>query len=233
MKRNIFILLLLIISSCVYSQTRKVQNRPYIDQRRIHYGFMIGVHMQDLEFVNNGFVTENGESWFADVPDYSPGFTVGVLAELYLTEHLAFRFIPSLHFGDKLVVFREHQSGETHRQSMKTVYISSPLTLKFSAERFNNYRPYIIAGVSPIMDLSKRKQKALLLKSFDCHLEIGLGCDFYMPFFKLIPELKFSFGLANLLEKDRKDLTDMSLLKFTESLDKVSSKMITLSFYFE
>ena len=38
------------------------------------------------------------------------------------------------------------------------------------------------------------------------YVEVGLGCDFYLPFFKLIPELKFCFGLANLLKKDRPDL---------------------------
>ena len=67
----------------------------------------------------------------------------------------------------------------------------------------------------------------------DFAVEIGLGCDFYLPFFKLIPELKFRFGLADLLEKKRNDLTDMSLMKFTQSIDRVNSRMIVLSFYFE
>ena len=39
-----------------FAQERKVQNRPYIDMRRWHYGFLFGTHMQDLEFVNNGYV---------------------------------------------------------------------------------------------------------------------------------------------------------------------------------
>ncbi|MDE8698385.1 PorT family protein, partial [Bacteroides cellulosilyticus] len=73
----------------------------------------------------------------------------------------------------------------------------------------------------------------LLVKPFDCYVEVGLGCDFYLPYFKLIPELKFCFGLANLIKKDRKDLTDQSLLKFTQSVDKITSRMIVLTFYFE
>lgn len=233
MNRYIFILSFLICSISIHAQNRKVQNRPYIDQRRIHYGFLIGMHVQDFEFVNNGHITEEGESWFADVPEYIPGFTVGILGELYLTEHLALRLIPSLSFGDKKIVFREQESGQTHKQSTKSIYLGAPIHLKFAAERFNNYRPYATIGISPTFDLSKRKQKALLTKGFDCYAEIGLGCDFYMPFFKLIPELKFSFGLLNLFEKDRSDLTDKSLMKFTESLEGVKSKMITLTFYFE
>lgn len=233
MKKQLFILLLLVVAVSSFAQTRKVQHRPYIDQRRIHYGFLVGMHVQDLEFINNGFITEEGQTWFADIAEYSPGFSVGVLAEYYLHEHLALRAIPTLHFGDKTVIFREQESGERHRQSMKSVYIALPINIKFAAERFNNYRPYIVGGVSPILDLGQKRQKALKLKTFDCYMELGVGCDFYLPFFKLIPELKFSFGLANLLEKDRKDLTDKSLYKFTQSLDGVSSKMITFTLYFE
>ena len=72
-----------------------------------------------------------------------------------------------------------------------------------------------------------------MVKPFDCYVEVGLGCDFYLPYFKLIPELKFCFGLANLIKKERKDLTDQSLLKFTQSVDKITSRMIVLTFYFE
>ena len=71
------------------------------------------------------------------------------------------------------------------------------------------------------------------MKKFDCYIEVGMGCDFYLPFFKLIPELKFSFGLLDVLDKNRNQLTDKSKLIFTESVDRASSRMVTLSFYFE
>ena len=84
-----------------------------------------------------------------------------------------------------------------------------------------------------MFDLTVKKQRALLTQRFDLALEVGFGCDFYMPFFKLIPELKFCFGLTDLLVKDRRDLIDKNLLKYTQSLNKVSSRMIVLTFYFE
>ena len=111
--------------------------------------------------------------------------------------------------------------------------MSLPLDLKFSAQRFNNYRPYVIAGVNPMLDLTVKKQRQLLMKDFDFMVEFGVGCDFYMPFFKLIPELKFCFSLMDVLEKNRSDLLDENLKKFTDSVDKAVSKMIVLSFYFE
>ena len=50
------------------AQKRKVMNRPYLDQRKLHYGFLIGMHIQDLELQNNGFVDPaTGQQWYADI----------------------------------------------------------------------------------------------------------------------------------------------------------------------
>ena len=232
-KRICLIILSLLLAFGASAQKRKVQNRPYVDQRKWHYGFLAGIHLQDYKLVNTGYVTEDGQSWFADVPEYSPGFTVGVLSELLFKPVPLFAFCADVDFGDKKVVFREQESGEEYAQSMKSAYLSVPVDLKFAAERFNNYRPYLMAGIAPTYDFSVKKQGALLVKPFDCYVEVGLGCDFYLPYFKLIPELKFCFGLSNLIKKERKDLTDQSLLKFTQSVDKITSRMIVLTFYFE
>lgn len=215
------------------AQERKVQNKPYIDYRRLHYGFFVGVHMQDLELMNNGFVTPEGEQWYADVASYSPGFSVGVLADLRINSLLSLRLVPTMHFGDKMVIFRELNSGTTERQQVKSTYVSLPIEAKFAAERFNNYRPYLLAGVSPMIDLTVKKQRPLLVKSFDLMFEVGLGCDFYLPFFKLNPEIKFAFSVLDILEKNHNDLLDENYLKFTQSVDKAVAKMIVLSFYFE
>ena len=108
-----------------------------------------------------------------------------------------------------------------------------PVALKIAAPRYNNFRPYFSVGVAPTIDLTARKHRALRTEVLDCYIELAAGCDIYLPFFKLIPELRFSFGLRDVLVHDRDDLVDLSLLKFTKGLDKGHSKMITLAFYFE
>ena len=216
-----------------WAQKRKVMNRPYIDQRRFHYGFLAGIHLQDMELEQNGYRDEAGNQWFAETPNYEPGFSVGILGEFYLTRHLALRVIPTMHFGTKNVTFLNQLNGERQYQSIKSTYISLPVDVKFAAERFNNYRPYMMVGVNPMLDLTVKQQKQLLLNKFDCYLEAGFGCDFYSPWFKFIPEIKFCFGLANIINKNRDDITDPSQLIFTESVDKGRSKMIVLTFYFE
>ena len=159
--------------------------------------------------------------------------SVGVLADLRLNKNFSLRALPTLHFGQNTIVFREQNSGEVSRQQVKSTYVALPVHVKFAPERFNNYRPYITAGVSPMLNLTVKKQKQLLFKKFDFMLEFGMGCDFYLPFFKLIPEIKFAFSLLDVLDKNRNDLLEKDYEKFTKSVDKVVSKMIILTFYFE
>lgn len=233
MNRFLHILLLLALPLALLAQERKVQNKPYIDYRRLHYGFFVGTHLQDMEFMNNGYVTETGEQWYADIATYNPGFSVGVLADLRLGTHFSLRALPTLHFGQNTIRFREQTGGAKEKQQVKTTYLACPVHVKCAAERFNNYRPYITAGLSPMVNLTIKKQQPILFKKFDCMFEVGFGCDFYLPFFKLIPELKFAFSLMDVLDKERPDLLDENKLKFTQSVDKVVSKMVVLSFYFE
>ena len=45
----VVLLLMALLPQSLSAQERKVQNRPYIDMRRWHYGFLFGLHVQDLE----------------------------------------------------------------------------------------------------------------------------------------------------------------------------------------
>jgi hypothetical protein len=66
------------------------------------------------------------------------------------------------------------------------------------------------------------------------YAEIGLGCDFYLPYFKLRPELKFMYGLGNSLDTDHADnLKDKNMLPYTKSVKEAHTKIIALTFYFE
>lgn len=222
------------LCTMVAAQPRRIQNKPFIDERRFHYGFFVGLHDQNMQLENNGYTDEEtGKQWVAQTDQTNFGFSVGVLGEWRMGKYMALRTLPSLHFGGKHISFRELSTGETGQQDMKTCYIGVPVDLKLSAPRFNNYRPYVIAGVAPMFDLMTSKQQKLKTKPFSLMLEAGLGCDLYMPYFKFIPELKFCFGLSNVLKKNRPDLTDPSQMIFTQSVDKATIGMVVLSFYFE
>ena len=103
-----------------------------------------------------------------------------------------------------------------------------------SAKRYHNMRPYFTAGAMYVHDLAKDRSDQLKLANGDVMLTVGMGCDFYMPFFKLCPEVKFCFGLKNLLDKNRPDLVDQpEKMCFTESVNKVKNDMVVVTFFFE
>ncbi len=206
---------------------------PYADFKKVHFGFLLGVHAQDINFTNSGFVTETGESWYAEQHNFSPGFSVGLVADWALHNHVNLRLTPTFEFGNRYITLREQNSKEEVKQDIKGNIISIPLHVKYSASRVNNYRPYVMAGVSPAFDLSKHKETPLVLKRFDFALEMGLGCDIYLPFFKLIPEIKFSLGLVDLIKHERPDLKDPTLFKYTQGVDRGTSRSVSLLFYFE
>ena len=177
---------------------------------------------------------ESGQQqWVAQTDQTNFGFSVGVLGEWRINSNLALRILPSLHFGSRHVTFRELGTDRTEMQDMKSCFIGIPIDLKISAPRFNNYRPYVVTGFAPMYDLITSKQSQLRCKPFVLMLEAGMGCDMYLPFFKFIPELKFCFGLNNVLQKNRRDITDPSQLVFTQSIDRATIGMVVLTFYIE
>lgn len=231
----------------VHAQERTVQNRPYTDLRKFHFGILVGAHLQDLEFVNVGpqvVTAEDGSTVDAlvttDQDRWDAGFTVGVLGELRLNTNFQFRVAPAMYFGTHHFTFHNYKDltpeGEARQehQAMKVAYISSAFDLIFAGPRFNNHRPYMMAGINPVINLSNKDDDFLKLRRTDLFLEFGVGCDFYLPFFKLRPELKFMYGLTNCLDKSHvNQLRDRSKIPYTQSVNDARAKIIALTFYFE
>lgn len=82
-------------------------------------------------------------------------------------------------------------------------------------------------------DMTNAKGEMLRTKALQTFVQIGMGCDFYLPFFKLNPELKFYFGLGDVLLHQRAELTNPEQQVFTQSLSNANSGMVVLTFYFE
>ena len=239
LRRNIILIILTALTAiasmpAMAQRNDKLLNRPYADMRRWHLGFSVGLHVQGIQFTHNGYVTPNGETWFMEQPTYSPGFCVNGLLDLRLNDYFSLRFTPGMYFGNRNVEMIDTSTGATESQNIKTNLIVLPIDLKFAAQRYRNTRPYLVGGVMPTFDISKKRGEILQLNTSDFYLSVGFGCDFYLPYFKFNPEIKFCFGLTDVLCHDRPDLEDdPTKLKFTQSLTKATSKMVVLTFYFE
>lgn len=248
MKRILVALILLASVLTIHAQERRVQNRPYTDLREFHFGVLVGTHLQDLELNNvgpqmvdlddgNGVVQKIVS---ADQDRWDAGFTVGVLGELRLNSTFQLRMAPAMYFGTRHLTFRNitdlNTQGEPTEQvqELKTAYVSCAFDLIAAAPRFNNHRPYVMLGLNPMLNLSGKDNDYIKLKRSDVFVEVGLGCDFYLPYFKLRPELKFMYCLMNSLDKSHaKNLQDKNMLMYTNSVNETRAKMIALTFYFE
>ena len=235
MKQRILIIAtaITIAMACAAQKRYVIQHKPYIDLRPMHFGISVGVNMQDIEFETEAPIVCDADRW-------NTGFSVGVLADMRLTNHLNLRLAPTMHFGAKHLVFRNLTNSTTdgmvttETQDLKNTYLALPVDLKFSAQRWNNIRPYMLAGVSPMVNLTNKSQEIVQLKRTDLMVEVGLGCDLYLPFFKLIPELKFCYGLGDRIDKGHiTDIKDDHKKMYASSIKSGHTKMIVLSFYFE
>ena len=248
MRRIIFTLSALIFCTIgMVAQMRTVQNKPYIDLRPLHFSILVGTHLQDIELRNarpqlitddDGIVTETIIN--TDQDHWDAGFTVGVAGEMRLSTHFQLRIAPALYFGSRHITFRNTTTRDEkgypleRHQDLKTVYLSTAAELIFAAPRFNNHRPYLLAGVNPMLNLSGKGNDYLRLKRHDLYFETGVGCDLYLPFFKLRPELKFLFSPINAIDQGHsKRLKDKNMLPYTLSVKEAHTKMIVLTFYFE
>lgn len=229
----LIVILSLASNQHLIGQTQKVKYQPYADQKMYHIGFSVGFCAEDLIMKQTGALTSSGETWFGDIPSYSPGFTVGFVADRYINQYFNLRALPTLYFAEKGYVFKEQTTGEEYQTTIRNNYLSLPILMKFSAERVNNFRPYVLGGVFVSTELGGVKNNAIRLKKLDYGIELGVGSNFYLPLFKFCPELRFQFGLRDLIDKERKDLTDQDLMKYTDALSSGKSRMISLIFNFE
>ena len=177
-----------------------------------------------------------GRAVRADIASLTPGFTVGIVSNLRLTENLDLRFLPGLSFGNRKVVYNVpiHDLNDltnVDNYSLRSAYLDFPLLLKYKSKRIINQRPYMIGGFAFRYDISKSAEEELLrLKKAGFYAEVGMGWDMYLQFFRLSTELKYSFGLNNSLADPP---LDPQPKYYNQALKRLSSHLLILSFHFE
>lgn len=254
MKRFLYILFFVVIGLNSLAQRQVVKNLTTFDDKRLHFGFTLGLNALDfgidhyptigqnpnfdpnnLEDVNGDVIQGNREIR-ADIESLTPGFTVGIVTNLRLSESLDLRFLPGMSFSERKLTYNipivdTNNPDITEFYSIKSTFLDFPLLIKYKSRRMNNQRPYLIGGVAYRIDISKTGQEDLVrLKPFSSSIEAGMGWDTYLQFFRLSTEFKFSFGLTNILDDGPKDT---QLQVYSNTFSRLTSNMFILSFHFE
>ena len=176
---------------------------------------------------------------FADVSSPRPGFQVSIGSDLRLGDRLSLRFLPGITFGSRSLSFYQ-TSGDTTRlisenQNVESNYLDFPLLLKYKSHRVNNYRPYLVGGITTRYDMAARKDYDedgpwVRLVPLDFYLEFGFGIDFFLQYFKFSPELKVSVGFRDVMVHDPAGGRNRW---YANSINRLNSYVVMLCFYFE
>lgn len=240
------IVTILLLFCAITVQAQQAQNRPYVDDKLFHFGFQLGVNfaafgVTDSEEPIVNPITGETEIYHARVSSVLPGFHVGFVSDLRLCKYLNLRFCPGMQFTSRSISYKTESgrpvqgslgNGATTDVLAMPVYL--PLYLKFSAEREGNYRPYVIAGGGASFNVSRDREKPVLLNMMDYFCEVGFGVDLYFRWFKFCPEITYRIGFANQLasKEGRMELPPQDFF-YTDAISRLTSHCICLTFNFE
>lgn len=198
-------------------------NLPYVDDKPLHFGYALGLNFMDFAVVPADINKD------VSVTAVAPGFSVGAISDLRLNRYFNLRFTPTLMLSQRTLNYKNYDPAQ-----ILSVPLYLPLYIKYSSERKDNYRPYVLAGGGLWMDWGRNKERAVLLNPFDALVEAGVGCDLYFPFFKLSPVLTFAVGVSNVITPTAmRDTAPASGPGPTDAISKLTTRMITLAFNIE
>ncbi|MGV8944973.1 MAG: porin family protein [Lutibacter sp.] len=229
MKQTFIITFLLICSlNNLNAQKRDiVEYKQNWDKQEVFWGYFLGLNMKDYKIsykTNNGFI----------VSTPSMGFEVGLIGDLRLTNNLSLRLEPGLSSNSKELIFRNTPKVLDSIRSANSTYFRVPLLLKFNTNRFNNLRPYLVGGVSYDYNFSSNQDNPednsggeFRAKKNNFSYEMGVGVDFYLPYFIFSPSIRGIFAINNELKRD-----DEPNSPWTGNVDYFGTRGIFIKFAF-
>lgn len=232
MTRRISTLLFSLIVATVFSQREKVLNLPTFDDDKFHYGFYLGLNQNSFKVSYKNSSIDNPNI----VVNPKIGFNVGLIGDMRLTNNINLRFEPGLVSNNKDLIF-DHIAGsdvERKREAGNT-YLHLPIIFKFSTNRLNNIRPYVLAGMSYDYNFASNEKNAddnfsgeFRQNSSNFMYEIGIGMDFYLPYFKFSPSIRGLFAINNEIKYD-----DRGPSQWTDPINYMGTRGIFLLLSFE
>lgn len=222
--------LVLSFSKIGFSQTKQRLNLPNYDAKRIHYGFQIGLNQHNFRVVQSQeFVDADSIKLY---PTSGQGFNLGFILNLRIHEFADLRFLPNVAFYNNQLNF-DYPNSPNVGAIFESNIIQLPFTIKYKSQRRSNNRLYMFAGINPQIrvgnkkgDKNKKQDEQIAITRLNFSLDYGIGLDHYFPLFKFAPELRFTYGLANVLAKQESN-------KYNKMIDRMNTYAVSLFFLFE
>ena len=188
MRRNRFILIVLILFFTTLSQAQKRYpsglNLKGADEELWNFGIMPYYHSFGLNYE----LTDNKLNEFENNLSQESFFGLRLTSEYTLTKAFNLRFEPGFILNK---TFYGSLDSETNvAQGVSEIQL--PIILKYQGERSANFNPFIILGYSPSIKLLSEIERddiesstGMAYNKISHSLEFGLGIDFYLTKGKL------------------------------------------------
>ncbi len=204
--RKVIITCFVLLGFCgkTFSQNNPTDNLINYDDQWIHYGFLIGIHSS--KFVtkySDAFVTPALDTVHSIIPGNLGGFKLGFVINMKVAQYLDFRLLPTVGFYEYDLTYR-FTNTITQRELRDATMVELPLLLKYKSARRGNLAMYMVFGVNPSIEASGKGDEAnieegLELRNWNLAIDVGVGLDVFYPYFKFSPEIRYSYGLRNML----------------------------------
>tara|TARA_Y100000768_G_scaffold66560_1_gene46276 strand:+ start:2194 stop:2901 length:708 start_codon:yes stop_codon:yes gene_type:complete len=226
----LFFVVLILHSNFIFSQSSRINLSGY-DDVKTHFGFLLGLHSSYYRFDYSADYTSPDFSDLHSIHSKSlPGFKLGFISDFSLYYPFDLRTLLQVSFSEFRMDYY-YLDGSVFSDIRPSTFLESPILLKYKSKRRKNHRMFIIAGLKPSLEIgAKNKDEAgkdiLDLRSFDVSFELGFGSDIFFQLFKLSPEIRYSRGLRNILNKKNINI-------YNKPIDKIIVHNISFFFTFE
>lgn len=246
-KIKLFSLILLLPLVGWGQKTTKQKFQPEYDAKTLHFGYFIGLattHYK-LTYDQSFFSPVDNKEYAAITSPSTLAIKMGGLMNFYVNDRFDLRIAPTVAIYNKQ--FRLQLINptpvttsaaaisitDTIPKSLDKAWFEIPIILKYKSIRRGNFRMYAFGGTRIGFETNTLNRNSALsirtfgTKSTDLALEYGAGMELFQRFFKFTPELSFSHGVVNLLERGNVGGGPLSLLS------NIRSNTVTFTIFFE
>ncbi len=215
----------------LFSGERIINNENF-DKQRWSWGYFLGFNTYDFDFDYKAYNPSpvTGKDL---VIERSIGFNVGLIGNLRLSNNLDLRLEPGVSFNTR--GFLVTKADPDNYREINATYVHIPLLMKFSTDRLNNFKPFVVGGLSTSLNLSSNENNPddnsagqFRMTTNSYYYEVGFGIDLYLYYFKFSPSIRGIFAINDELIRD-----DNPSSIYTGNVEKMSSRGIFVNFTFQ
>ena len=229
-------LLLLFSSSIVAQKKDRIEYLPNFDKKQLHFGYYLGLNQKTFKVSYNSFLTDlnlDDDNYLS--VDETYGFNIGLIVDYKLHENINLRFEPGLSSNTKTLTY----NYLNEEREVPGTYLRMPLLLKFSTNRLDNMRAFVIGGVSYDFNFSSNEknvndnsQGEFRMKKSNFMYEVGVGVDIYLFYFKFSPSIRGIFAINNEIIPDT-NYGEPYTGPYTGVIDYFGTRGVFINFTFE